>query len=127
MLTSVLSKSNGHAIRRGYVRQLVTAKTLRLGHSSGSLQNPELKKPRHAGHGEQCDRRDEPSTHMSARHERHDASEHGAACSDRCDNIADPVNEVEKRAFRLRSRLTLDSHTELRRCTQSLRPQIRSA
>jgi hypothetical protein len=42
--------------------------------------------------------------------------------SHRSDDVADPTNEIEERAFRLRSGLTLNSRVELRRSAESLRP-----
>ena len=93
----------------------------RLRHSSGSLQNPKLEKPRQPRHSQQGNRRNEPSSHVATRHKRHNRSKHRAARPNRGNHVADPVYEVEERALGLRSGLPLNSRIELRSCTQRLR------
>src|SRR5213594_2675698 len=100
---------------------------LRLRNSADALQNPELEQARYTGDRQQHRRSKQPPAEGSPGHKRDNRAKHGAAGSNRRDDVADPVDEIKKRSFRLRSCLSLNRNIELRGCPQSLRPQKRRA
>src|SRR5213594_4175563 len=99
----------------------------RLRNSADALQHPELEQARYTGYCQQHRRSKQPAAEGSPGHKRDNCTKDGAAGSNRRDNVADPVDEIKKRSFRLRSRLPLNRNIELRGCPESLRPQKRRA
>lgn len=72
-----------------------------LRHASAALLDPELKQPRNARYREASKRRHYVAHGATARHVSDKAGGKRQAGADRRDDVADPVDQVQKRAFRL--------------------------
>src|SRR5579871_2385796 len=79
-----------------------------LRNAARALLDPELQQSGQTRHGQKSERRPDPTDVAPAAGVRDNSADHGDAGSDRSDDVADPVHEVQERAFRLRPCLTLD-------------------
>jgi hypothetical protein len=78
-----------------------------LGNTSCAVGDPKLDQAGHAGDTQQRSCGEQPSSKTSAREPGYDGPYHSAPCSDRRDDVAYPVDEVQEGAFRLRPGFTL--------------------
>src|SRR5579862_715732 len=83
--------------------------------SASPLLYPELQKARYAGDHKQADGGERPACEASTGSERNDRRQRCATSANRSDHVADPVDQVQPRAFRLRTGLALDRHVRLGR------------
>ena len=84
-----------------------------LCNTASTLSDPEFEQSRDARNRQTTDRRDDVSPDTAASDIRDEATGKSEPCADRGDHVADPVNQVEKRALGLRTCLTLNSHDHL--------------
>ena len=91
-----------------------------LGNTAGALRDPVLQQSGQAGHDQESQSRPDPAEITPAARIRDDSADHGDAGPHWSDDVANPVNEVQERAFRLRPGLTLDRNVDLRRCAKVL-------
>ncbi len=90
------------------------------GNTGAALRDPELQQSGQTGHGQESQSRPDPAEVTSTAGIRDDSPNHGDARPHWSDDVANPVNEVQERAFRLRPGLTLDRNVDLRRSAKIL-------
>jgi len=86
-----------------------------LGNTAGALRDPVLQQSGQTGHDQESQSRPDPAEVTPTAGIRDDSADHGDAGPHWSDDVANPVNEVQERAFRLRPGLTLDRNVDLRR------------
>ena len=82
--------------------------------------NPELQQPGQTGYGQESQRGPDPADVASTAGIRDNSADDSDASPHGGNDVANPVNEVQERAFRLRPGLTLDRDVRLRRSTKIL-------
>ncbi len=90
------------------------------GNTGAALRDPKLQQSGQTGHGQESQSCPNPAEVTSTAGIRDDSADHGDAGPHWSDDIANPVNEVQERAFRLRPGLTLDRNVDLRRSAKIL-------
>src|SRR5581483_3664895 len=86
-----------------------------LGNAARALLDPELQQSGQTGFGQKSKCRTDPTDVAAPAGIGDNSADHGNARAHGSDDVANPVNEVEERAFRLRPGLTLDRDICLRR------------
>src|SRR5579872_2224550 len=86
-----------------------------LGNAARALLDPELQQSGQTGYGQESKGRPDPTDVAPAAGIRDNSADHGNARAHGSDDVANPVHEVEERAFRLRPGLTLYRDICLRR------------
>src|SRR6266545_5007393 len=94
-----------------------------LGHTTGSVCNPELDEPRDSGNGQKSGGGEQPAPKPTSSQPGDNGSQDRAAGSHGSDYVPDPVDEVEKGALWLGARLALNGHVGSRSRAQVLRPR----
>jgi len=89
-----------------------------------AVGDPEPDQPRHARHGKQGPGREKPAAESPPREPANDGAYHRATGCYGGDHVADPVDEVQERSFRLRSGLALDRDVGLRGGAQVLPSRV---
>ena len=95
----------------------------RSGNATAALVDPELEQSRHARDNQAAERRHDVPHDAAAGNVRDESPGNRETGANRRDDVADPVDEVEKRAFRLSTGLTLDGDVRLRRRAEVLGQQ----
>lgn len=93
------------------------------GYSAGALRDPVFEQSRNARNHQETDRGKDPLPEAPPHGKGTDRHESRSAGPHRRDHVADPVNEVQKRAFRLGTLLALDGYIDLRGRSKVLRHQ----
>src|ERR1700679_621824 len=88
--------------------------------TGAALRDPKLQQSGQPGHGQESQSRPDPADVTSTAGIRDDSTDHRDAGPHWSDDVANPVNEVQERAFRLRPGLTLDRNVDLRRSAKIL-------
>ena len=84
------------------------------GYAAGALRDPVFEQSRDARNHQKADRGKDPLPETAPHGKGTDCHKRRSASPHRRDHVADPVNEVQKRAFRLSALLALDGHIDLR-------------
>jgi hypothetical protein len=84
-----------------------------LSDAAGAVGNPKLQQSRDTRDQQEPDCREHPFAEPAPHGKRSDCHQRGSAGSHWGDHVANPIDEVQERTFRLCSCLPLDSHIDL--------------
>jgi hypothetical protein len=91
-----------------------------LRNAASTLRDPELQQPRQTRYSQESQRRPDPTDVASATCIRNNSADNSHAGAHRRDDIGNPVDEIQERAFRLGPGLTLNRYVCLRRSAKVL-------